>query len=203
MNDSPVTTLPGGAWADALDSIRRASPRGDLHLEQIDAPAALAPESIAFSADVHPVSHGIDSELGIGRFIVLHDETAPEAWGGTFRVVCYAQAPLDREIGSDPLLPEVAWSWLVDALRGHAAAYRAASGTATTVLSTGFGELAGEGQGAQIELRASWTPLDTGLGTHLEAWGEFLCMLAGLPQEEGVVGLDALRSARDSGARGR
>ena len=174
----------------------RHRPPSAAEVEEIAAPTGLAPDSIAFSADVHPASHGIDSELGVGRFILLHDESAPEPWGGVFRVVCYAQAPLEREIGADPLLPEVAWSWLVDALDGRGAAYQAASGTATTVLSTGFGELADEGQGAQIELRASWTPLDSELGIQLEAWGDFLCMLAGLPAEDGVVGLDARRSHR-------
>ncbi len=196
MNDAPVTLQSGEQWSAALASIRSAVLRRDLHLEEITAPGGLAPDSIAFAAEVHPASHGIDSELGIGRFIVLHDESAPEAWDGVFRVVCYAQAPLDREIGADPLLPEVAWSWLVDALDDRGAAYHAASGTATTVLSTGFGALAAEGQGAQIELRASWTPLDAELGIQLEAWGDFLCMLAGLPVEEGVVGLDARRSHR-------
>ncbi len=201
MNEGPATLTPGSVWATALASIEAAQPRRDLHLEPIDPPSGLAPDAVAFAADVHPATHGVDSELGVGRFILLHDETAPEAWDGVFRVVCYAQAPLDREIGSDPLLPEVAWSWLVDALDGRGAAYREASGTATTVLSTGFGALAGEGQGAQIEFRASWTPLDPALGVHLEAWGDFLCMLAGLPAEEGVVGLDVRRSERSSGGR--
>jgi len=196
VNDSPVPIRPGGPWAEAIASLRDASPRKDLHLEEIPAPGGLAPDSIAFAADVHPASHGVDSELGVGRFIVLHDETAPDAWDGAFRVVCYAQAPLDLEIGADPLLADVAWSWLIDALDGRGAAYHAASGTATTVLSTGFGALAEEGQGAQIEFRASWTPLDAALGVHLEAWGDFLCMLAGLPAEEGVVGLDTHRSHR-------
>ena len=196
MNDGPVPLRPGDAWSEAVESLHSARPRQDLHLEEISAPGGLAPDSMAFAADVHPASHGIDSELGVGRFIALHDDTAPDAWEGVFRIVCYAQAPLDREIGSDPLLPEVAWSWLIDALEGRGAAHHAASGTATTVLSTGFGALAGEGQGAQIEFRASWTPLDAALGIHLEAWGDFLCMLAGLPAEEGIVGLDARRSHR-------
>src|SRR3546814_3320800 len=92
-----------------------------------------------FASDVHPPQHGIDSELGTGRFILLYDPEEPEAWEGDFRVACYAKAPLEREIGADPLLPEVAWSWLVDAPEGRGATYHAASGPATTVLSTGFG----------------------------------------------------------------
>ena len=55
------------------------------------------------------------------------------------------------------------------------------------MLSTGFGELAGQSDGAQLELRASWTPLDGDIAAHVEGWGDLLCMLAGLPPtSEGV-----------------
>lgn len=195
MTDSPVR--PQDRWGEAKASLAAARPRVDLRLEAIPAPEGLAPDALAFAADVHPPDHGIDSELGTGRFIVLHDAGQPEAWEGDFRVVCYAQAPLEHEIGADPLLPEVAWSWLMDALAGRGAAFHAESGTATTVLSTGFGGLAGEAQGAQIEVRASWSPDNLALGAQLEAWGDFLCMLAGLPPTtEGVSLLAARRTAR-------
>ena len=175
----------------------QAHPRADLRFDEIAAPTGLAPHAQAYAADVQPPQHGIDTELGTGRFIVLHDPAMPEAWGGDFRVVCYAQAPLESDIGSDPLLPEVAWSWLVDALRGREARYHSASWTATTILSTGFGGLADQGSGAQLELRASWSPVDLDLGRQLEAWGDFLCLLAGLPPStEGVSLLAPHRSAR-------
>ena len=69
-----------------------------------------------------------DSDLGTGRFVLLYDPTEPEAWGGPFRVICFAQAPLETDIGMDPLLADVAWSWLVDALDQRGADYTAASG---------------------------------------------------------------------------
>jgi len=188
---------PVDPWQEAQASLAEARPRADLTFEAIESPAGLAPHSLAFAADVHPPQHGVESELGTGRFIVLHDPARPEPWDGDFRIVCYAQAPLEHEIGADPLLPEVAWSWLMDALGERGAAFHAASGTATTVLSTGFGGLAAEGHGAQLELRASWTPDDLALGAQLEAWGDFLCMLAGLPPStEGVTLLARHRSAR-------
>lgn len=59
--------------------------------------------------------------------------------------------PLEADIGVDPLLADVAWSWLIDALDSRHAAYHSASGTATKTLSKGFGSLAEEGDGAQIE----------------------------------------------------
>jgi len=168
-------------FAAALDAIRHASPRAELIVTEIAAPGNLAPFAVALSADVTPVRHGSDSDFGTGRFILLYDPDEPESWGGPFRVVCFAQAPLETDIGVDPFLAEVAWAWLVDALDSGGANYAAASGTATKILSSGFGELAHQGDGAQIELRASWSPLDGNLAAHVEGWGELLCMLAGLP----------------------
>lgn len=166
-------------------------------MNEIPAPGNLAPHAVALSADVSPSRHTGDSDLGTGRFILLYDPQEPEAWGGPFRVVCFAQAPLETDIGLDPFLAEVAWAWLVDALDAHGARYASASGTATKIISSGFGELAKQGDGAQIELRASWSPLDHNIGAHVEGWGELLCMLAGLPPVgEGVSLLSARRAAR-------
>ncbi|MBT2516024.1 DUF3000 domain-containing protein [Streptomyces sp. ISL-90] len=195
MPDSAIAPPP--EVAAALDSLRAASLRPELVVTEIPAPGSLAPYAVALSADVMPSRHGDDSELGTGRFVLLYDPSEPEAWGGRFRVVCFAQAPLETDIGLDPFLADVAWSWLVDALDARGARYIAASGTATKILSTGFGELARQGDGAQIELRASWTPLDSSAGAHVEGWSELLCMLAGLPpRSEGVTALPRRRSNR-------
>jgi Protein of unknown function (DUF3000) len=199
----------------ALGTLRQARCRSELHLDEIPAPSRLAPFAVALGAEVigpggangavhgpaaaalAPASGGEDVELATGRFILLHDPEEPDAWGGAFRIVCFAQAPLETDIGLDPFLADVAWSWLVDALDARGARYIAASGTATKILSTGFGELARQGDGAQIELRASWTPLDAAIGPHVEGWGELLCMLAGLPpRSEGVTVLPRRRSNR-------
>ncbi|HSP76586.1 MAG TPA: DUF3000 domain-containing protein [Cryobacterium sp.] len=184
-------------FAAARASFASARMRRELVVTEISAPGNLAPHAVAFSADVTPVRPGSDSDLGTGRFILLHDPTEPEEWGGAFRVVCFAQAPLETDIGLDPFVAGVAWSWLVDALDAHGAQYTAASGTATKIISSGFGELARQGDGAQIELRASWTPLDHNLAAHVEGWGELLCMLAGLPPTgEGVSMLSTRRTGR-------
>lgn len=178
--------------------MRRAEHRQELVVSDIAAPSNLAPYSIALSADVTPARHNADSEFGTGRFVLLYDPSAPEAWGGEFRVVCFVQAPLETDIGIDPFLADVAWSWLVDALDARGAHYSRASGTATKILSTGYGELADQGDGAQIEIRASWTPDDADVAAHVEGWGELLCMLAGLPPAiEGVSSLSARRAGRE------
>jgi hypothetical protein len=178
--------------------MRSATTRSELAVSEIPAPGSLAPWSLALAADVTPARHGNDSELGTGRFVLLYDPESPEAWGGRYRVICFAQAPLETEMGVDPFLADVAWSWLVDALDTRGAKYASASGTATRILSTGFGELESQGDGAQIELRASWTPDDNDIAAHVEGWGELLCMLAGLPPAiEGVSLLSARRAGRE------
>lgn len=198
MPDTPPAQQPPRQFAAAIASMRAATARAELALSEIPAPGSLAPWSFALAADVTPARHGGDSELGTGRFVLLFDPEVPEAWGGQFRVICFAQAPLETEMGVDPFLADVAWSWLVDALDTRGASYTAASGTATRILSTGFGQLQSQGDGAQIELRASWTPDDHDIGAHVEGWGELLCMLAGLPPAiEGVSLLSARRAGRE------
>jgi len=182
----PVAPAP---FAQAVASVRAARPRPEMEIVEIPAPGGLSPHAIALAADVRPTVHGIDSVLGTGRFVLLYDPAEPEAWGGPFRVVAYAQAPLETEIGIDPFIAEVAWSWLVDALDARGAQYTAASGTATKVLSTGFGELAGQGDAAQLELRASWSPVGPDVAQQVEAWCDLICMLAGLPPSSDAVSL--------------
>jgi hypothetical protein len=196
--DRPTDADLPAPFARALKSVRGAQARTELSVHEIPAPNNLAPFAVALAADVAPTRHGADSELGTGRFILLYDPAEPEAWGGAFRIVCFAQAPLETEIGLDPFLADVAWSWLVDALNARGAKYASPSGTATKILSTGFGELSLQPDGAQIELRASWTPLEDDVSSHVEGWGELLCMLAGLPPTtEGVTLLSTRRTARD------
>ncbi len=170
--------------------------RADFSVREIPAPQGLAPDALALAGDVRPEEEGVDSPYGTGRFFLLHDPDEPGAWNGPWRIVCFAQAPLEPDIGIDPLLADVAWSWLVDALASRGARSHSASGTATKTLSKGFGTLAGEGDGAQIELRASWSP-EGDVTPHVEAWAELVCMLAGLPPgSEGIEVLGTRRSAR-------
>ncbi|GAA2014578.1 DUF3000 family protein [Microbacterium ulmi] len=185
------------SFAAAAADVRAVEFRSDFTVREIPAPQGLAPESLALAGDVRPEEHGVDSPYGTGRLILLHDPEQPAAWNGAWRIVCFAQAPLEPDIGIDPLLTDVAWAWLVDALDSRHAAHDAASGTATKTLSKGFGSLADEGDGAQIELRASWSPRGP-IGPHVEAWAELVCMLAGLPPgSEGIEVLGTRRTARD------
>ncbi len=172
--------------------------RVETTVTEIPSPSRVAPHSIALAADVSGTAHGVDSDIGTGRFVALFDPEEPEGWGGPFRVVSFAQAPLEPEIGVDEFVADVTWSWLVDALDAHHAAYGSASGTATKIISRGYGELAAQGDGAQLELRASWSPLDDDLIPHVQAWEDIVAMLAGLPPaSDGVALLAPRRLARD------
>ncbi len=175
-------TAPSSALFDAaIARLQSAAIRDEIVLTEIPAPGSLAPFAYAFAADVRPTTHAEDSEWGTGRIIILHDPEFPEEWGGAWRVVCFAQGPLEPEIGVEQYVADVAWSWLIDALETRGARFHSESGTATKILSRGYGGLAEQGEGAQLELRASWTPDEADLVAHIEAWAELLALMAGMP----------------------
>jgi hypothetical protein len=185
----------------AVAQLRAARLRPEVFSEEMPAPQRIAPYASALSADVT-----IDGDdVGTGRIVLLHDPAGNDAWEGTFRCVAYARAEIDPEMANDPLLAEVGWSWLSEALAAHGAAYVAPSGTVTKVSSESFGGMADEEPSAQLEIRASWTPVATtgqplDLGPHAEAWGELLCTASGLPPvPEGVAPLPSRRGQRGRG----
>ncbi|MEA5635786.1 MAG: DUF3000 family protein, partial [Cutibacterium granulosum] len=122
-----------------------------------------------------------------------------EAWEGDYRLVTMSRAGVDHQIATDPLLGEVAWSWLTDALDQRKTTYRAAAGTTTAVLSHSFGQIAGDPEENRVELRASWTPdieETHDIVDHLMAWQDLLCLTCGIqPVPDGVVSI-APRRAR-------
>lgn len=164
-----------------------------VELRETAAPSRLAPYAFAVTAEV--VSG--DDELAGGRFIVLHDPDGQDAWDGDTRVVAFATAGVEEEIGRDPLLPEVGWAWLCDALDARHVGYRAEGGTVTSTTSARFGAMAGEPGTCDLEIRCSWTPGDDDdLAEHLNAFCDVLCSMAGLPPAQpGVVRLPLRRHA--------
>lgn len=199
---------PPADFTRAAEQLRSARFRSELSVREIAAPERIAPHSIALAAnvvrgDIDAAAGGQDSPYGAGRLILMYDPDSAGEWGGAFRIVCFAQAPLEVEIGVDPFIADVTWSWLIDALESRGADYLSASGTATKTLSTGFGSLEAQGDGAQLEIRASWTPLGNGFTAHAEAWSELLCLLAGLPHQEGVASLGAHRARPTTSGSGR
>lgn len=176
----------------AVAQMRAARLRPEVLCEEMPAPQRIAPFASALSADVT-----VDGEdIGTGRIVLLHDPAGNDAWSGTFRCVAYARAEIDPEIALDPLSAAVAWTWLTEALTAHGAEYVAPSGTVTKVESESFGGMADEPATAQMEIRASWTPVGE-IGPHVEAWGELLCAASGLPPvPDGVTSLPSRRGQR-------
>lgn len=181
-------------FREAVISMASARLRPEILCEEMPAPQRIAPYSSALSADV--TVDGVD--LGTGRLVVLHDPAGNDAWEGTFRCVAYCRAEIDHDLATDPLLTDVGWTWLTDALEAHGAEHVADSGTVTRVATESYGSMAGEPGNAQLEIRASWTPVDTtDLVSHAEAWGELMCTAGGLePVPDGVAVMPSRRGQR-------
>lgn len=156
-------------------------PRGEILLETVPAPQKLAPHALAMTADVL-------EDAATGRFILLHDPAGQEGWGGQWRCVTFTRSAIDLEMASDPLLPEIGWTWLLEALKKNNCEFSAPSGTVTRVASASFGALEDREEDSEMEIRASWTPTDgENLLSHVNAWLELLAMAAGLePIPQGV-----------------
>jgi hypothetical protein len=189
----------------AVASLRSVRLRPEILCEEMPAPQRIAPYASAVSADVTvETGPGEGEEVATGRLILLHDPAGNDAWaGGTFRCVAYARAEIEVEMITDPMLGAVGWSWLEEALEAHGASYTAASGTVTRVATESFGAMSSEEGTAQIEIRASWTPLlepDADASAHLEAWAELLCTAAGLPPVPEGVTMMPRRDGRRGGA---
>jgi hypothetical protein len=185
-------------FTQAVAEVRGAVLRPEVVVDEMPAPQRIAPHAFAMSGDVLVDD---DDELATGRFILLHDPAGNDAWHGTFRCVTFARADIDADMAADPMLSSVGWSWLTEALGAYGSDYAAASGSVTVVRSDGFGEMEADGSSAQIEVRASWTPVvePTGGGTggHAAAWSNLLCAIAGLPPlAPGVTPLQRRRGVR-------
>lgn len=215
---SAVTALEAG-----MDQQRRVRP--ELAFESQPPPRRLAPFAAAFGAAVYgpDPGHGAagdtrpgagddaDSETGWGSFVLLYDPAGQAGWAGPFRVVAYVRTDLEPEIAADPLIGQVGWTWLTEALDARTAGYRQISGTVTRVVTEGFGAKQAEPVVTGFELRASWSPAGPGsapsasgaaaagpsapapgdLDGHVAAWCDALCAAAGLPPLP--AGVSALR----------
>lgn len=191
-------------FRSAVASLTDLQTRPEVELRPMRPPQRLAPYSAAWSAEV--AEAGLDGGDGAGaddavevtdvlvtgRLVLLHDPEGQDAWDGTLRVVTFVRAELDPEHAGDPMLAEVAWSWLTGALEDSGARWTALGGTVTQTSSVRFGDISGPGHTTDLELRASWTPTEEVLTTHGEAFTAVLATAAGLPP----VGVATLASRR-------
>jgi hypothetical protein len=180
-----VTSAEPTQFREAVAAMNAAEVRPEIELGPSRPPQRLAPYSYALGAEVRRpegeiVPEGSDGDA-FGRLILLHDPDGAEAWDGTMRLVAFIQADLDPAEAVDPLLPEVAWSWLVEALESRAEHVTALGGTVTATTSVRYGDISGPPRAHQLEMRASWTATTLCLATHVEAFCEVLEHAAGLP----------------------
>lgn len=178
--------------------------RPEFEVEALPAPRRLASFSHAVSV---AVTDADGDEVASGRFVVLYEPEGHDEWHGVFRCVTLAQAELETEIAEDPLLPDVAWSWLTEALDHHGARRSVLGGTVSRCASMSFGELSERPASTSVELRASWTPAPPAGGdewaeelaqaafdAHFRAWLDLLATAAGLPPL--VAGVTVLPTSR-------
>jgi hypothetical protein len=217
---SAVSDLEAG-----MDQQRQA--RREIVLDNQRPPRKLAPYAAAIGAIVHEPAPGpqaggsarpvaaddADTEIGWGSFVLLYDPAGQTGWAGPFRVIAYIRAELDPEIAADPLIGQVGWSWLTEALDARTNGYRQVSGTVTRVVTEGFGAKDDEPVTTEFELRASWSPVvpvaagpvtqpgtarpdgaPQDLDGHIAAWCDALCAACGLPPLP--AGVSALRPPR-------
>ena len=141
-----------GAAVAAFKQGRDDQAHRNLAFEDVPAPKRLAPYATAIAATVQ--RDGAD--VAWGRLVLLYDPDGQGGWDGVFRLVAYIRAEVEPEIAADPLLGEVGWSWLSEALDQQVPGYAQPSGTVTRVITEGFGAKRDELPLTGFELRASW-----------------------------------------------
>ena len=173
------------AFALAVEQLKAAEVRPEFEIDEAPAPQRLAPCAVALTAEMSDP----DSDAVSGRFVLLHDPDGVEEWGGSFRAVVFVRASLEQDLVDDPLLHDVGWSWVTEALTGRGCRTTQLGGTVTRTSGRSFGTMAERPSDGFVEIRASWTPVeapDTGevlddMAQHASAWVDLMAAAAGLP----------------------
>ncbi|MDO5034957.1 MAG: DUF3000 domain-containing protein [Actinomycetaceae bacterium] len=177
---APVSTpqsTPPQEFIDALLSLRRVEQKGGIEIEEVPAPRKIAPYAAALRA--YTLAEEDELPIATGRFVILYDPASQPGWHSNFRIIVHVRSQMDPELGNDPLIGEVVWSWAHDALDEAGANAKAMNGTVTRELSETFGGLELSGSDVEIEMRASWSPGTSDLGPHMEAWLRLIERTAG------------------------
>ncbi len=190
----PVATLSGvsvhrfrsgnEAFTAAIAAMTATPLRHEVQWREIPAPSRMAPAAWAATGEI--IVH--EEELASGRLVILHDPAGQESWEGTVRMVALIQAQIEPEFAIESMLGDVAWSWVTESLELHDAEARSLGCTATRVVSQSYGALAARPTTVDVEMRVSWTPVDSEhLGPHFQAWTAMLAAAGGVPPTPAVV----------------
>lgn len=181
-------------FAQALEHVRAVRIRPEFQLDEAPAPQRLAPSAIALTAEsVNP------DDAASGRFVLLHDPDGVDEWEGSFRAVVFVRAEVEADLVADPMLHEIAWAWVLEALDASAASAVQIGGTVTSTFGRSFGSMADRPAEGFLEIRSSWTPVADGspaaeMGRHVQAWADLLAHAAGLtPLPADVARVDLAR----------
>lgn len=182
--NGPTSAGSGSRRFDAaLAAVRAVSYRPEFDVTEAPGPARLAPHSFAQTVDVDAG----ESHVGSGRLVILHDPMGQPSWNGSLRIVSYVDAEIDLEVAADPMLPQVGWTWLLEALADAAVEADALGGTVTQVGSQSFGVMDDRAPEGRLQIRASWTPLSMDdLPAHAQAWALLVAFACGLPTDPEV-----------------
>jgi hypothetical protein len=191
-------TSRADAFERALTQVKSVTVRPEFELDEAPAPQRLAPAAVALTAEMADP----DDASASGRFVLLHDPDGVDEWGGCFRAVIFVRANLESDLVDDPMLHEVGWSWVTEAITNAEAHAVQLGGTITRSSGRSFGTMIDRPSDGLVEIRASWTPVEDpetaelvdDLAVHVNAWLDLLAQAAGLPPlPQGVTHVGALR----------
>ena len=165
-------------FTDALLTLRDAAYDSHVTVSEIAAPHGIAPFAAAIRMDCEALETNPHSG-GSGRLVILYDPQEQPGWQGRFRLVTMLGVHVDVDLVTEPLADQVCWSWLTDFLTQAEASFFQAAGSVTRSHSASFGELEKRSESAEMELRASWTPLGNDLAPHAGAISRLLAMMSG------------------------
>jgi hypothetical protein len=152
--------------------------RTELAIMSAPAPKKLAPFGLSLLGEIDNAAHFADA-----RVVVLYNPDGDPAWNSTARVIIFLKADIEAELADDPMILQIAWQWLTESLSKFDATAVELSGTVTRTSSRGYGAI-DEASPSTIEIRASWSPVsEAELANHISAWGELVCVAAGLGPE--------------------
>lgn len=172
-----VNERPPEEFVEALLSLRQAGKESKWQIQEVPAPSRLSPYAAALA---------LSAETAHARFVVLYDPQGHPGWDSHFRIVIMARSEIEYEFASDPLLADVVWAWLGEALDAAGAGRHAITGTVTRTESQSFGATELLGGRLHVELRASWSPNTEILGPHLQALDYLMMSLTGTQLHEVV-----------------